>query len=1016
MFDSDSDNEDANGTPSPGASPAIIGDCIIIITDNCTIPTSTTTNLEHDTALIPTPVVPATTPISISATHTATTSTFTSLSASVPPAASLDDSSNRETLDSPINSLASYKPQPEQQSTRSAVNSAQENISHEHIKSLFHREQMTDAQWQDNIDLVPKYLSGYHPTDSTFISNVRSLVDTSLSVLCTYTATPQPSQFNDTVPSFLHAFCMEAAPHLFSLLKHSAFLQGMQPQSALFQPMLLQVQQFIQSLFCISQRCQNNRFIVKSSNAIYNILKYFPEGAPTMIFSSLSSLSISNSDHVLGAMYILSDLEDFSKNISSSQCATASQWIHAALSMELDKNNDHAVEIITTLYWTSYNHYSINNSANSNRVIHLKPFRDFIAKHMKRSADIPIILSFYVKLAKLNFNYASTLLDQVFVELKRDITSWNRYSAVVEKINVIGDIIGLIRKSAHSDEHPQLKRLQKIIKSDAVPLVIPTDHVKDSNAVYEIWMSIRLPGTNIYKLLLHKAAQLLTNPRRDYTPEISQFVSMKKHISDVFQAVYSIARDYNHYRTPLPVQLIPHAINAICNLDIASAAKKVVCQLLNSDIHSLSLEPIAGASMDLDVENVTSSHGISSIREYSLSPALPDNIIAVINHILETRNNISMEARMNARSLIESLDQLGEALARVYHYRHPPMETLSVPHVYNGLIEFCIRECTLQVLEQHGTGVGNDVDQVADGDRQMDVMANRVRSIDVNAEMNSIMRANNIQQFEIDLADEDEDMEIDEGGDDNDNDTIVKTDVLDHSLFIKASRINQFLGSTPRVPANISDLFQHMLMYHGDTLLSDRSLCQMVLEFRPDIWVSFLPWFTRPYQMPFFMVILCLSIRVRQYVCNSDDYPRSWSNLLASVCTDNVTNGAYELMRDYKPVNVGRGQDAQFYFNVRRYAIMFESHDFAVDVAMAPSPREAVENLKALAAAIDNNGIFGRGGGWHEIDPARLPKHWENEANLVKMRVAMAMRFHGTLSNLFCSMASVFGVYQYMGD
>ncbi|KAI8868662.1 hypothetical protein GQ42DRAFT_156880 [Ramicandelaber brevisporus] len=192
-----------------------------------------------------------------------------------------------------------------------------------------------------------------------------------------------------------------------------------------------------------------------------------------------------------------------------------------------------------------------------------------------------------------------------------------------------------------------------------------------------------------------------------------------------------------------------------------------------------------------------------------------------------------------------------------------------------------------------------------------------------------------------------------------------------------------------------------MLMYHSDTLLSDRSLCKMVLEFRPDIWGDLTSPFIEPHQTPFFMLILRLSIRIRQRLRNPAVYSLRWSNLLASVCADNVASGVYESMRDHRHVYVGRGQDAQFHFNVRRYAIMFESHDFAVDVAMAPSPREAVENLKELAAAIGNSGIFGRGGGWHEIDPARLPEHWESEANLVKLRVAMAMRFCATLHYAF---------------
>ncbi|KAI8867051.1 hypothetical protein GQ42DRAFT_180922 [Ramicandelaber brevisporus] len=931
-FDPGIEIEMVAGTPSPGE-PSVFADAYTIITSTTAITTS------------------------------ATTPTFTSLSTSVPPPAFIDDSLNRETLSSsPLHSSASYKPQAEQQSTRSTEDADQENISHEQIESLFHCQQMTDIQWKSNIKLVPKYLSNYHPTDSTFVSNVRNLVDTSLSVLCTYTDTPQPSQSSDTVPSFLHAFCMEAAPLLFPVLKHSALLQGMPLQSALFQRVLSQLQQFIQLLFCISQRSQIDRAIIKSSYAIYNILKHFHADAPAMVFSSLASLSISNSDHVLGAMYVLSDLEDFSKNISSSQCDTASQWIHAALSMELDKTDIHMIQILMCLDWTSYTSY-VTNVSGKNRIVHLQPFRDFIVKHLISSKDIPIILSYYVKLAKLNFNYAYALLNQVFVELERSITYWNRFSALTVKLNCIGNLVKLIMASARFAKHILLKHLQNILESDAVPFVVPTGHFKDDdNTEYDVWMSVKMPGVNNYQLILRKAAQLLANPLRDYTKEVSEFVSTYRHTNDVLQAVYGIAGHCHRYKTPVPVQLIPHAINAICNPDILPDTKEVVFQFLSSDLRNLSLEPIDGASMDLDIETVTSHRGISSILEYKLSSALSDNIITAINHILETRRDISMEARMNARSLLESLDQMGEALTRAYHRQHPPTETPHLPPVNYAFMKYCIHECTNQVREQYGTGADNDVD-LAD--------------------------------------DEDEDMEIDEGGDNDNNDATVRDDILDHSLFTRAIRIDQLLSSAPIVPAYVSNLFQHLLMYYSDTLLSNRSLCQMVLEFRPDIWVSSRPQYTWPIQEPFFMLMTCLSIQVRRCLSDPDEYFLSWSNLLASVCADTVTNGVYELMRDNKSVNVGRGQDAQFYFNVRRYAIMFESHDFAGDVAMAPSPREAVENLKELAAAIDSNGIFGRGGGWHEIDPARLPAHWGNEANLVKLRVAMAMRFCTTLDYAF---------------
>ncbi|KAI8865478.1 hypothetical protein GQ42DRAFT_159572 [Ramicandelaber brevisporus] len=428
------------GTPSPGE-PSVVADAYTIITSTTAI-----TTLDHAHTLTPAP-------------HTST---------SVLSTASLDDSLNRETLNSspPHSSASHHQPQPEQQSTHSTEDTNEENISHEHIESFFRCKHMTDVQWKSNIKLVPKYLSNYHPTDSTFVSNVRSLVDTSLSIFRTYTDMPQPSQPSDTVPSFLHAFCMEAAPLLFPVLKHSALLQDVPLQSPLFQRVLSQVQQFIQLLFCISQRSQIDRAIIKNSNAIYNILKHFHADAPAMIFSSLSSLSISNGDHVLGAMYVLSDLEDFSENITSSQCDTASQWIQAAVSMELDHDDTHMIQVLMCLYWMSSTSYT-TRIADSNRAIHLQSFRDFIAKHLKRSTDIPIVLAYYVKLAKLNFNYASTLLKQVFVELGRDITYWNHYSAVTDKLEVVGDLAQLIIASTHFDKAYLLTRLQSILESDA---------------------------------------------------------------------------------------------------------------------------------------------------------------------------------------------------------------------------------------------------------------------------------------------------------------------------------------------------------------------------------------------------------------------------------------------------------------------------------------------------------------------------------------------------------------------
>ncbi|KAI8868661.1 hypothetical protein GQ42DRAFT_170571 [Ramicandelaber brevisporus] len=132
-FDPGIEIEMVAGTPSPGE-PSVVADAYTIITSTTAITTSTTA------------------------------STFTSLSVPTPSAASLDASSNRETLSSsPPPSSAIHQPQSERQSTRSTEDADQESISHEHIESLFHCQQMIDIQWQGNIDLVPKYLSSYHP-------------------------------------------------------------------------------------------------------------------------------------------------------------------------------------------------------------------------------------------------------------------------------------------------------------------------------------------------------------------------------------------------------------------------------------------------------------------------------------------------------------------------------------------------------------------------------------------------------------------------------------------------------------------------------------------------------------------------------------------------------------------------------------------------------------------------------------------------------------------------------------
>ncbi|KAI8869380.1 hypothetical protein GQ42DRAFT_169938 [Ramicandelaber brevisporus] len=901
-FDPGIEIEMVAGTPSPGIPSAI--------TDTCTIITSTTAIATIDHA------------------HTRTPAPRISTSASL--VQSQTDPASRS-----LSPTSSHPPPPP--------------ATHESVKMLFDVTAFTSQNIETHLKSLSQYIAHYKkygPKDTYFISTLDHILDIIIPSLRKVANSPNCSEHDaDRTLTHFHRFSLIAFTHLLAI-----------PTATIINTL----QEVITLMFTIGQYDQRNREVILRSRVIPAIFHHFPVQALDHLFSSLSSLSISNSDHVLVVVYMLSGLGQFSQLFSPKQCDIVLQWITAALSLKLHQDANHAVRIGECLFWVSRQRFITDNS--SNRVIRLQQFREFIGQLLPRSAEMPAILSFYVDLAKLNFDYASILLEQVFVELDCGITCWERYKAMETKLDVIGDLVKLIVASTRFDKHILLTRLQRILESDAVPFVVPTGEFKHNNTVYKIWTPVKVPGVDNYELILRKSAQLLANPLRDYTEEVSEFVSKKEHISDVHHCIYGFAKDHNDYEVPVPVQLIPRAINAICNPDITPAAKEVVSQFLDSNLRNLSLEPIAGASMNLDVESVTSRLGISSILKYNLSSALSDNIITAINHILETRRDISMEARMNARSLLESLDQLGEALARAYHHQHPPVETPPVPHLNYAFMKYCVHECTNQVREHYGTGADNDVD-LAD--------------------------------------DEDEDMEMDEDGDDDNNDATVRDDILDHSLFTRAIRIDQLLSSAPVVPAYVSNLFQHLLMYYSDTLLSNRNLCQMVLEFRPDIWVSSRPQYTWPIQEPFFMLMTCLSIQVRRCLSDPDEYFLSWSNLLASVCADSVTNGVYELMRDNKSVNVGRGQDAQFYFNVRRYAIMFESHDFAGDVAMASKPKEAVENLRELAAAIDNSGIFGRGGGWDEIDPARLPAHWGNEANLVKLRVAMAMRFCTTLDYAF---------------
>ncbi|KAI8866195.1 hypothetical protein GQ42DRAFT_172928 [Ramicandelaber brevisporus] len=705
------------GTPSPGISSAI--------TDTCTIITSTTaiTTVDHAHTLTSVPHI----------------STSTSLVQPQPDPASRS-----------LSPTSSHPPPPP--------------VTHESVKMLFDVTTFTSQNIETHLKPLSQYITHYNkygPTDTSFVSTLNHILDIILPSLRKVANAPKCSEHDaDRTLTDFHMFSLITFTHLLAI-----------PTATIINTL----QEVITLMFTIGQYDQRNKDVILGSKIIPAIFHHFPAKALDHLFSSLSSLSISNSDYVLVATYMLSGLGQFSQLFSSKQCDIVLQWITAALSNEFHQDANHTVRIGEYLFWVSRQKFINDN--NSNSVIHLQQFREFIEQLLPRSAEMPAILSFYVDLAKLDFVYASDLLEQVFVELGREITNWSNFSAMTVKLKVIDDLAKLIVASTRFDKSILLNRLQSILESDAVPFVVSTSrYTNDNDDVYKVWMSVKVPGVDNYALILHKAAQLLANPLRDYTPELSQFVSTEKHINDVHHCIFSIAKYHHHYEVSVPVQLIPRAINAICNPEILPAAKKAVSQFLSSDLRNLSLEPIAGVSMTLDVQSVTSQHGISSILEYGLSSALSDNIIAAINHILETRRDISMEARMNARSLLESLDQLGEALTRVYHHQHPPTETPHLPPVSYAFMKYCIHECTNQVREQYGTGADNDVD-LAD--------------------------------------DEDEDMEIDEGGDNDNNDATVRDDILDHSLFTKAIRIDQLLSSASVVPAYRHSRFRPQSLSNG---------------------------------------------------------------------------------------------------------------------------------------------------------------------------------------------------------
>ncbi|KAI8865853.1 hypothetical protein GQ42DRAFT_165848 [Ramicandelaber brevisporus] len=289
----------------------------------------------------------------------------------------------------------------------------------------------------------------------------------------------------------------------------------------------------------------------------------------------------------------------------------------------------------------------------------------------------------------------------------------------------------------------------------------------------------------------------------------------------------------------------------------------------------------------------------------------------------------------------------------------------------------------------------------------VDASASLTPCIDIHTLLDIIMHDYNISHPAVGLANEayadqqkqeDKFMEMDDRKVNHviDDDNIRKNE-HNHMLFLKAGRINEFFCSNKTVPGHISYLFQHLLMYHSGTLLSDHSLCDMVLNFRPDIWGDLTSSFFEPHKTPFFVLILRLSIRIRQRLPSTFEYLLLWSYDLASVCSDNVTNTVYELMRDYKHVYAGSGQDTQFYSIFGYCMSKLESHNFVVDVAMTPEPAKAIDNIRKLADQIASRCIFDCSGRWREIDPAGFPADWANEPNLVRLRVAMAMRFCTTL-------------------
>ncbi|KAI8867052.1 hypothetical protein GQ42DRAFT_172102 [Ramicandelaber brevisporus] len=375
-FDPDIDIEMVAGTPSPGIPSAI--------TDTCTIITSTTAISTIDHA------------------HTLTSAPASSFSVSL--VQSQTDPASRST--SPTSSNPPPPP-----------------VTHESVKTLFDVTTFTSQNIETHLKSLSQYITHYNkygPTDTSFVSTLNHILDIILPSLRKVANSPKCSEHDaDRILTPFNMFSLIAFTHLLAV-----------PTATNINTL----QEVITLMFTIGQYNQRNKDVIVGSNIFPATFHHFPAQALDHLFSSLSSLSISNSDHVLVVVYMLSGLGQFSQLFSSKQCDIVLQWVTAALSKEFHQDANHTVRIGECLFWVSRQKFFNDNS--SNRVIHLQQFREFIEQLLPRSAEMPAILLFYVGLAKFNFVYASDLLEQVFVELDCGITYWNRYKAVETKLEL----------------------------------------------------------------------------------------------------------------------------------------------------------------------------------------------------------------------------------------------------------------------------------------------------------------------------------------------------------------------------------------------------------------------------------------------------------------------------------------------------------------------------------------------------------------------------------------------------